>query len=319
MSSTRGHGSWLGPTRPAVAIEVTSRRVTVAALSAGGGKVVVSHAATESLPDGLVSPALAGGNIASREDVVSALRRALDRAGLRSTRRAALVVPDSVARVSLVELDEVPARAADLERILRWQLRKSLPFSIDEARMSHFVAHAGPNRTTIAVVLARRDVIAEYEALTTALDIHAGIVDLASFNVANAVLASGAASGDSLLVSLAPDATTLLLLRGEHLMFYRHRAAAGDESVGTLVHQTAMFHVDRLGGSRFDRVWLAGGSAHPADEGRFRAEIERRLGVTVDTVDVRRLATVKPPRLTDVDVDALVAPVGVVLRESKAA
>lgn len=315
---TRG-GSLFGPTRPTVAIGVTSRRVTVAAVAGSGRSAMVTHAATVSLPDGLVAPALAGTNIASRADLAAALRTALDQAGLRSARRAALIVPDSIARVSLVELEQLPSRTTELDRILRWQLRKSLPFPVGEARLSHFVAHTSPGRTTLAVVLARADVLAEYEAAADAIGVHAGIVDLASLNVANAVLTAGPAAGDSLLVSLAPDATTLLLLRGNDLMFYRHRAGASEESVGALVHQTAMFHVDRLGGAKFDRVLVAGGDAHPADVGRFRAEIGQRLDVVVDTVDVRQLVALKPPRLADVNMEALVALVGVLLREAKAA
>jgi hypothetical protein len=80
-----------------------------------------------------------------------------------------------------------------------------------------------------------------------------------------------------------------------------------------------MFHVDRLGGTKFDRVWLAGGSAQPADGGLFRAEIEARLGVAVEPVDVRQIVATKRATLTAMDVDALAAPVGVILRDGKAA
>ena len=319
MSGQTGLRGWFRPTRPTVAIEIASRRVTVASVSGVPGRAVIGAFASEELPAGVLTPALTERNIAGGDEVRAALRRALDRAGLKSVRRAALVVPDSLARVSFVELAEVPSRAGDLDRLLRWQLRKSLPFPVADARLSHFVAHAEPGRTTLAVVLARQEVVAEYEAVAAALDIHVGLVDLASFNVASAILSTGVPAGDSLLVCLAPDATTLLVLRRDHLMFYRHRAAAGDESIGALVHQTAMFHVDRLGGGRFDRVWLAGGAAHPADGGAFRAEIEARLGVLVEPVDVRPLASLRRGTLAPLDADALVAPIGAILRGAKAA
>ncbi len=157
------------------------------------------------------------------------------------------------------------------------------------------------------------------ESLAANLDIQAGIVDLASFNVANAVLSSGVPSGDSLLVCLAPEATTLLILRGEQLMFYRHRATAGDEPISTLVHQAAMFHVDRLAGTTFDRVWLAGVSENPGEVTRFSAEIAERLGVPVEPVDVRKLASFKTATLTPAEIDSLAASVGVILREARAA
>ncbi len=42
------------------------------------------------------------------------------------THRVALVVPDAVAKVSLLRLEKVPARAADLREIVKWQVRKSV-------------------------------------------------------------------------------------------------------------------------------------------------------------------------------------------------
>ena len=87
----------------------------------------------------------------------------------------------------------------------------------------------------------------------------------------NAVIGGGAApAADWLLVS--PGARRRRRWRfcaGRELMFYRHRAAVDDEPLSALVHQTAMYHEDRLGGTQFSRVWLCGGGA-VADEARAR-------------------------------------------------
>ena len=319
MSDTTSSAGWFAPAPPSIAVEVTSRRVTVASVSAARGRPTVGAYASEALPDGAVTPALAGLNIVAPDDVVAALGRALEQAGLRAARRAALVVPDHVARVSLVTLTDVPARPADLDTILRWQLRKSLPFPIGEARVAHFVAHADGASTTFATVAAREDVLAQYEGVTSALDIHAGIVDLAGFNVVNAILAGGRLDGDALVVCLAPESTTLAILRDGHLMFCRQRAAVHDEPLDTLVHQTAMYHRDRLGGATFRHVWLAGAASQSAESAGARAQIEQRLGLAVQEVDVRPLVGLKNRSITAADLDALAAPVGVILRESRVA
>ena len=52
--------SWFAPPPPSVAIEIASRRVTVAELGRSGGTAVVSGYATEPLPDDAVTPALTG-------------------------------------------------------------------------------------------------------------------------------------------------------------------------------------------------------------------------------------------------------------------
>jgi Tfp pilus assembly PilM family ATPase len=308
--------SWLAPVLPTVAIEIATRRVTVVDVPAAGRSVAAY--AGEGLPDGAVTPSLTGVNIRQPEVVQAALQRALERSGLTSTRRAALVVPDSIARVSLLTFDDTPTRAQDLDQLVHWQLRKAAPFPIEDAAISHFAAASDGRRLTVAAVLARRDVLAEYEAVVAALGIHAGVVDLASFNVMNAVMATAASGqGDWLLVHMAAEATTLAIVRGEALMFYRHRTAIDEETLGALVHQTAMYHEDRLGGSAFARVWLSGAGA---DAGDARREISGRLGMPVDAVDIRPAAAVEGPHPPSADVlDALAAPVGILVRDRRVA
>jgi Tfp pilus assembly PilM family ATPase len=313
--------SWQSASPPTTAIEIASRRVTVVEIGRSGSVPAVLAFATEPIPEGAVVPALTGTNIAQPEVVTGALKVALGRAGLLSRRRAALLVPDSVARVSLLNFEQVPAKASDLEQLLRWQLKKATPFPIEDAQVGSFVANAGGPGTTIAGLVARRDVIAQYEAVADAVSVHAGLVDLSSFNVINAVLASGSApAGDWLLVSLAPEATTLAIMRGTELMFYRHRLAVDEEPLSTLVHQTAMYHEDRLGGRQFTRVYLCGGTLVGTNAEVARDEISDRLGVQAEVVDIRPGAELRDRMHASLDVlDLLAGPVGVLLRDRKAA
>ena len=312
--------SLFAPTPPRVAIDIASGRVTVAELSKGGSGLVVSSYATEALPAEAVRPALTTSNIGNRQAVVDGLKRALDRAGLRSTRRAALIVPDSVARVSLLSFDEVPAKPADLDQLVRWQLKKTTPFPIEEGVVTHSIVQRTGAAGTVAAMVARRDVIGEYEAIANSVGVHAGIVDLASLNVMNTVIGAGAAtSGDWLLVSLAAEATSLAIARGSSLLFYRHRTAVDEESLSSLVHQTAMYHQDRLGGAKFSQVWLSGADSAAGGGDRAAKELADQLGVAVEAVDVRRAATLKSGATDARALDALAAPVGVLLRERKVA
>lgn len=313
--------SILAPAPPTVAIELATRRVTVAALSAASGRAAITAYATEPLSADAIAPALTGINIPDVAAVAGALRRALDRAGLRSTRRAGLIVPDTVARVTLLPFEQVPAKAAEVDQIVHWQIKKSTPFPLEEAQISHFEVHADGAARTLAAVVARRDVVAQYEAVVEGAGIHAGLVDLASFNVMNALLsAPGDRTGsDALVVCMAAEATTLAILRGRDLMFYRHRAVVDDEPLGALVHQTAMYHEDRLGGGSFAHVWLCGTSL---GEGTTEAQrqIASRLGIAPETVDVRAAATLRDRIDASMGaLDALAAPVGLLLRDRRAA
>jgi len=312
--------SIFAPPPPSVAIELASRRVTVVEIGRGAKGASVVGYASEPLPPQAIVPSATAANIPNPGAVAEALGKALERAGVRATKRAALIIPDSAARVALITLEQVPAKTADIDQLLRWQMKKGTPYPVEDAQLSWTVAHRTATATVMATTIARREVIAEYEAAATKVGVHAGLVDLASLNVMNAVIAANAASpSDWLLVTMAPEATTLAIGRGADLMFYRQRANAGEEPLSALVHQTAMYHEDRLGGTKFSRVWLCGGGVgHDAD--LVRAEINKRLGVPVEAVDVRAAADLggRVGASTDV-LDALAAPLGVLLRDRKAA
>lgn len=305
---------------PSAAIEIAAGRVSVAEIGSGGGGLIVSAFASEPLPEGAVTPSLTGTNIADAEPVAAALRRACDRAGIRPPKRAALVIPDSAARVSLLTFEELPQKAAEIDQLVRWQIKKATPFPLEDAQVTHVVTHQEPGATTLVAMAARRDVIDQYEQAVAAIGTHAGIVDLASMSVVNAVLAGGAGpTGDWLLVNVAPESTVLAIVRMGQLMFYRHRHAIDEEPLGALVHQTAMYHEDRLGGQKFARVWLCGSSWADAG-GTIQKEISQRLGVQAEPVDVRVSATLQDRIGAQPDVlDAMAAPLGVLLRDRKVA
>src|SRR5689334_13083977 len=94
--------SWFTSSPPTVGVEIGARRVTAVSLGEHGGKPMVTAHATETLPAGLVTPALNQPNISDRAAVSAALGRVLSQLGGRPG-RVALVVPDGVAKVSLVK------------------------------------------------------------------------------------------------------------------------------------------------------------------------------------------------------------------------
>ena len=172
-------------------------------------------------------------------------------------------------------------------------------------------------RREFLVTVARRDIVLSYERACEAAGTHAGIVDLASFNLVNAVLASGSFAGDWLLVHVAADYATLAVVRGTDVVSFRNRAAGSDQDLVELVHQTAMYHEDRLGGGGFSRVVMAGASMAGADQAeRLRRGIEERLGGKVEPLDVRAAAALRDRISVNPGLlDALAAPAGVLLRD----
>ena len=305
--------SWIASPMPDATIEIATDRVAVAVVRERSSGLVVPAYASEPLPGGVVTPSLTGGNIHNRAAVVSALRAALDRAGARP-RRVALVIPDLAAKVSLLRFEAVPARRDDLDQLIRWQMKKAAPFPIEEALVTWTPGVRGSDGgTEFVVVSARRDVVAEYEAVCEELKIYAGLVDLATLSVVNLFLGGrDVPSGDWLIVHLRPESTSIVIMRGEHVIFFRNRTEGDEASIADLVHQTGMYYQDRLAGQRFSHVYLGGGGRAAESA---RRSLEDRLGASVEPIDPTRAAALTDRISATPDVMDVLSPlVGMALR-----
>jgi len=311
---------WFSNRPPAAAVEINPRRVTAAVIAEQGRTRVLTSYAGEPLAPGVVDAALNVPNIHDAAALTAAIRSVLDRLSSRP-KRIALVLPDSVGKLSLVRFEKIPAKAQDLDQLIRWQVRKTAPFRIEDAQVSWVPGIIPPEGgREYIVTVARRDIIQSYERACEAAGTYAGIVDLATVNLVNAVMGTDArvdAAADWLLVHVAADYSTMAVIRGWSVIFFRTRTADKDDDLADLVHQTAMYHEDRLGGGGFGRVVLAGASLRGPDVAeRLRRDLEVRLGTRVEALDFRGAVALRDriaaaPEL----LDSLAPAIGLILRE----
>jgi type IV pilus assembly protein PilM len=259
------------------------------------------HHGVEALPPGAVMPSLVAANVADLSVVSRAISQAVAKIGRVS--RAALVIPDTAAKVSLIRFETVPPNAADLAELVRWQVRKTAPFPIEQATVSYTPGgRPAEGGHEFVVTIARADFVAQYEDACLRAGVHAGLVDISTFSIINGVLAgTSAPTGDWLLVHATTSYTTLAVLRGEDLIFFRNREEESEATLADVVHQTAMYYEDRLKGGGFTRVMLAGGAVQNVDA--VRRSLEQRLDVRIEPVAQSELASL----------------VGILARERKAA
>jgi Tfp pilus assembly PilM family ATPase len=306
---------------PDVAVAIEAGHVAAARLTWRGSTATIAAHAVETLPPGMVWPSLAASNIADVTVVGRAVAQVVGQLGV-TTRRAALVVPDTVAKVSLIKFENVPPKSADLVELMRWQIKKAAPFPLEQATLS-FTPGIKPadGGQEFVVTVARTDVLAEYERACEHASLHAGLVDISTFSIINSVLGANVLpSGDWLLVHTTPTYTTLAVMRDRDLIFFRHRDEDAEVTLADVVHQTAMYYEDRLKGGGFARVLLAGGSVVPGGTEALRRNIEERLSVEVEPVDPRGGAALLDRISASPEMlDALAPLVGILLRERKAA
>jgi Tfp pilus assembly PilM family ATPase len=303
-----------------VALEIDRTHIAAARLAWRGSQAVITAHASEPIPAGMIVPGLAALNIPDVPAVSQVVARVLGQIGGRPA-RVSLLVPDVVAKVSLLKLEKVPQKSADLQEIVRWQVRKTAPFPIEQAVVSISPgARSADGASEFVVALSRADVIHQYEQACLMAGTHAGLVDLSTFGVLNSVVSSASApAGDWLLVHVTDTYLTLAVVRDNALLFFRNR---GEEegTLADLIHQTAMYYEDRLNGGGFARVLIAGAARLPGGADSVRRGLEERLRVSVESVDPRSAAGLQDRIGASAELLDVLSPlVGMLLRERKAA
>jgi len=125
-------------------------------------KIVIPRLHTVEGLGASVAPSLLGGDASGRAAVVAALRKALEAVSLR-TREVTLIVPDAAVRVLLLDFDELPAKPVEALPIVRFRLKKLLPFDADDAAVSYQVMATSKGSVQVLAVAMPRDLLAEYE------------------------------------------------------------------------------------------------------------------------------------------------------------
>jgi len=103
-------------------------------------------------------------------------------------------------------------------------------------------------------------------------------------------LAGPAPVGDWLIVHMRPEYTSIAILRGQDLIFFRNQAEGDGEPLADIVHQTVMYYQDRLSGQGFSRVFAGGRSRVATGVDAAVRDLESRLGIVVEPIDPTTIA-----------------------------
>jgi len=157
--------------RPPVACEITAERVLAA--RAAPGRQSLEAAAARGLPAGVVVPNFAGDNVQQASALATTLRSVLAEAGAHGS-DVSVVLPDAAVRVMLLDFDTLPEKQQEAGPLVRFRLKKLLPFDADRAALSYQVQRGTPIQVVAAV--ADSGVVTEYEDAVRAAGFNPGVV-----------------------------------------------------------------------------------------------------------------------------------------------
>jgi type IV pilus assembly protein PilM len=197
---------WMDATpHPHLAVEISPERIAGARWSRTGA---LDGYAVEALAPGTLVPSAVEANIQNLPAIKSVV------AGICSRLRAkdedvALLLPDPVIRVFVQHFDEFPRSQNEAIPMLRWKLKKSVPFEVDETLISYMRQMPRDAGVDIVTSLARLRIVREYESLFEGAGLRPGVV-LSSSLAATALLDDGKAA---LMARISGTSLTTVIVR----------------------------------------------------------------------------------------------------------
>lgn len=200
-------------TGPRTAIELAPEGVLAATIPHGSDTPAYAFAA---LVPGALVPGVAEANIRTQDAVVEAIRTALGELTLKS-RAVTLVLPDTSVRVFVLDFDTLPSKAVEAVPVLRFRLRKMVPFDVEHAALSYQVLVQSPDAVKVLATIMPGPVLAEYEAAVREAGYEPGVVLPSSL----ASLAALDSLEPILAANLSGQALTTSITSGQDLHLFR--------------------------------------------------------------------------------------------------
>jgi type IV pilus assembly protein PilM len=240
--------------RPRLACEITSHRVIAArSTDKGDGLDMVT---TRELREGAVVPSLNGTNVQDPSALRTAISSALTVVGGKS-KDVIAVLPDAAIRVLLLDFESLPAKPQEQQAVVRFRLKKSLPFDVEQAALSYVVQRNNGNIQTV-VAVSPREVVAEYEAAFRDAGYLPGVV------LPSSMAALGLLQGDrpTLLLKVDTLNITVAAAVGTELRLVRTLDNPQGENVHAMelaetVLPSIVFFEDTFG-ARIEQIYLSG-------------------------------------------------------------
>jgi type IV pilus assembly protein PilM len=205
---------WLDASpHPPLAIEISADRIAAARWTRTGG---LDEFAVENLPPGAVLPSAVEANIVNSAAARAAMTNVCNKLRTKDE-EVALLLPDPVIRVFVQHFEQFPRSPEEAVPILRWKLKKSVPFEADETLISYMRQAPREDGVDVVTALARLRIIREYEGLAEAAGLFPGVV-LSSSLAAIALLED---ERPTLLARISGAALTAAIVREGVLCGYR--------------------------------------------------------------------------------------------------
>ena len=217
-------------------------------------------------------------NLLRPDAVASALARIAPPNGAKR-RPATVILPDYAARVSLLDFDSFPSSPEEQLPLVRFRVKKTIPFDIESAAVSYWAQPAstksGGKKVEVVAVTVAMEILARYEAVFRNASLHPGEVTTSGLAALNLYAAGGVA----VIAKLTGNILTVMAVDDGQLKLFRCLAIeqGSNEEILAVLNPTFAYIEDELG-RRPDKLLLCG-FARPLEGLNLEMEpLRSRLG-----------------------------------------
>jgi type IV pilus assembly protein PilM len=164
-------------------------------------------------------------------------------------RPATVILPDYAARVSLLDFDSFPTSPEEQLPLVRFRVKKTIPFDIDSAAVSYWAqpasTRAGVKKVEVVAVTVAMEILARYEAVFRTANLYPGEVTTSGL----AALGLYNAEGVVVIAKLTGNVLTVMAVDDRQLKLFRCLTIEGgsDEEILAVLNPTFAYIEDELG------------------------------------------------------------------------
>jgi type IV pilus assembly protein PilM len=240
--------------RPRLACEITPEGIIAARASDKQPRLEVFTG--RRLQEGVIAPGLNGPNVLDAGALRAALNGALSAVAGKS-RDVIVVLPDVAIRMVLLDFEALPSKPEEAEPVIRFRLKKSLPFDVEQAVLSYDVTRSGGNIRVVAAV-SPRAIVEEYEKAFRDSGYSPGVV------LPSSLAALGLIDGErpTLVLKVDPTNITIIAVERQELRLVRtlenpHGASVSAADLAEAVLPSIVFFEDTFA-ARIEKIYAGG-------------------------------------------------------------
>lgn len=202
------------------------------------------HQGFAEFPEGTLVASPVEDNLLSADVLTQTIQRIVPGGAAKKRRPAAVILPDHAVRVSLLDFDSWPGSPEEQLALVRFRVKKTVPFDIESAAVSYWVQPGSGKKKEVVAVTVAFEILARYEALFRSLGFHPGEVTSSSL----AALELYREAGVVVIAKLAGNIVTIMAVADGHLKLFRclPLEEITDEELLGVLHPTFAYVEDEL-------------------------------------------------------------------------